>query len=150
MNIYDRAKATADRLLSPARLGTQAGAIVLKRKTIIPAANSWDDPSVTVVSEALKAQAFGVSSELVGSPANEPDGPTILASDRMVISAVPVMGYVAGDILAIDGAAVTILRTERIPASGTISAVKFIVRGGGSGAFGGGGDPPPQLPGDDW
>ena len=123
---------------------------MLKRKTVIPAANSWDDPSVTVVSEALKAQAFGVSSELVGSPANEPGGPTILASDRMVISAVPVMGYVAGDILAIDGAAVTILRTERIPASGTISAVKFIVRGGGSGAFGGGGDPPPQLPGDDW
>lgn len=128
MNIYTRAKATTDRLLDPAKLGAVAGAVVLTRRTVIDAANPWEDPTVTTVSETLKAQAFGVSSELIGSPAQEPDGPVVLASDRMVIAAVPTMGYQAGDILAIDGAAVTILRAWKIPAAGMTSAVKFLVR----------------------
>lgn len=150
MTIYDRAKVTADKLLDPANLGVMAGAIVLTRQTVTSGANPWDDPTITSVSEGLRAQAFGVSSVLVGSPANEPDGPVILASDRMVIAALPSMGYSAGDILSIDGAAVTILQVNRIPAAGVTSAVKFLVRGGNAGAFGGGGDPPPVLPGDDW
>jgi hypothetical protein len=128
MTIYARAKATADRLLSPAKLGAASGAIVLTRLTITPPTNRWENPTVTPVSETLKAQAFGVSSELIGSPANEPEGPVILATDRMVISAVPAMGYKAGDILAIDGAAVTILSVRKIPAAGVTSAVKFLVR----------------------
>jgi hypothetical protein len=128
MTIYARAKATADRLLSPAKLGAASGAIVLTRRTVVDAANPWENPTVTTASETLKAQAFGVSSELIGSPANEPDGPVVLATDRMVISAVPSMGYRAGDILAIDGAAVTILSVRKIPAAGVTSAVKFLVR----------------------
>jgi hypothetical protein len=128
MTIYARVKATAGRLLSPAKLGAASGAIVLTRLTITPPTNRWENPTVTPVSETLKAQAFGVSSELIGSPANEPDGPVVLATDRMVISAVPAMGYQAGDILAIDGAAVTILSVRKIPAAGVTSAVKFLVR----------------------
>ena len=128
MSIYTRAKATADRLLSPAKLGAVAGAVVLTRRTVVDAANPWEDPTITTQSETLKAQAFGVSSQLIGSPANEPDGPVVLASDRMVIAAVPMMGYRAGDVLAIDGQAVTILRMWKIPAAGETSAVKFLVR----------------------
>ena len=128
MTIYDRARATADRLLNPARLGAASGAIVLTRRTVTDAPNPWDNPTITTASETLKAQAFGVSSQLIGTPANEPDGPVIIATDRMVIAALPVMGYVAGDILAIDGRAVTILRVENIPAAGTKSAIKFMVR----------------------
>ena len=149
MSIYTRAKATADRLLDPANLGAVSGAVVLTRRTFTTAANPWEDPVVNVQSETLKAQAFGVSSELIGSPANEPDGPVVLASDRMVISAVPVMGYRAGDVLAIDGAACTILRMWKIPAAGETSAVKFLVRGG-DGSLPASGEPPPIVPEDDW
>lgn len=128
MTIYDRAKATADRLLSPAKLGAAAGTITLSRVTITPSANPWENPVETVQTETLKAQAFGVKSELIGTPANEPGGPVILASDLSVIAAVPAMGYRAGDLLAIDGRPVTIMRVENIPAAGAVSAVRFLVR----------------------
>lgn len=132
MSIYDRGKALADRLLAADKFGALTGAgttaISLHRKTETPAANAWDDPVITTTTEGLKAQAFGVSSDLVGTPAAEPDGPVVLASDRMVIAALPVMGYRAGDILTIDGAPVTILRVWNIPAAGVRSAVKFLVR----------------------
>jgi hypothetical protein len=128
MTIYTRARATADRLLAPAKFG--AGTIKLVRKTITPATNSWENPTITTMTEPLKAQAFGVSKELVGLPANEPENGVVLATDKMVIAAVPVMGYRPGDLLAIDGAPVTIISVKNIPGAGTVSAIKFIVRGG--------------------
>lgn len=128
MSIYDRAKATTKRLLDPARLGASAGSITLTRKTVTPGANPWDDPTVTTSTQTLRAQAFGVSSQLIGTPALEPDGPIIRASDRYVISEVPDGGYQAGDVIAIDGQAVTVLRVQNIPAAGVTSAVKFLVR----------------------
>jgi hypothetical protein len=128
----DLAQVTRD-LLAPSEFGATnpdtSSAITLTRRTLTPGANAWDDPTETLTTQSLRAQAFGVSSELVGTPANEPDGPVVLASDRIVISEVPTGGYRVGDILAIDGAAVTVLRMWRIPAAGTPSAVKFLVRG---------------------
>ena len=128
MTIYDRARALANRLLDPAKFG--AGTITLVRKAITPAVNSWEDPTITTTTEALKAQAFGVSQEFVGLPAQEPENGVVLATDRMVIAAVPVMGYRPGDLLAIDGAPVTIISVKNIPGAGRVSAIKFVVRGG--------------------
>jgi hypothetical protein len=129
MSIYDRARATARRLLDPAKLGAPSGAVVLIRRTVTPPANSWETPNVLTETETLSAQVFGVSKELVGLPATEPGNGVILASDRMCIAAVPAMGYTAGDLLAIDDRPVMILRVWNIPAAGTPSVVKFAIRG---------------------
>jgi len=128
MTIYTRARATADKLLDTAKFG--AGTITLVRKSITPAVNSWEDPTITTTTEPLKAQAFGVSREFIGLPANEPENGVVLATDKMVIAAVPVMGYRPGDLLSIDGAPVTIISVKNIPGAGTVSAIKFVVRGG--------------------
>jgi hypothetical protein len=39
------------------------------------------------------------------------------------------MEYQAGDVLSVDGFPVHILGVKRIPAAGTVSAVKFFIRG---------------------
>lgn len=126
MSIYDRARDTANRLLAPARFG--ASSIVLVRKTTVPPANSWDAPTITTTTQTLRAQAFGVSSELVGLPALEPANGVVLSSDRMVIAALPEGGYQPGDLLSIDDKPVTIVWVSNIPAAGVPSAVRFVVR----------------------
>ena len=130
MTIYDRARATADRLLDPARLGAAAGSVTLSRRTITPGAQPWDDPTVTTSTETLRAQVFGVSSQYVGLPATEPGNGVILASDLECIMAVPTAGVRLGDTLAVNGVPVAILRVEPIPAAGVVAAYRVIVRGG--------------------
>lgn len=68
----------------------------------------------------------GVDKRLVGT---EVGSAVILASDRQVISAPPVMAYTAGDVLSVDGVPVHIISVERIPAAGIVSTVKFLIRG---------------------
>lgn len=128
MSIYNDLAATVRELLDPGQLGAASGSIVLVRRTVTPAANSWEDPTVTLTSETLLAQAFGVSGQLVGLPADEPADGVIVASDRTVVAALPEMGYQPGDLLTIDGTAVTVIRVEQVPAAGVPSAVKFVVR----------------------
>lgn len=131
MSFYDEMAGVARELLAPDEaggLGATAGTIVLTRIVRVPPANSWENPTETPQSETLLAQAFGVGAELVGLPADEPSNGVVLASDRMVISAVPAMGYRPGDLITIGSQAVAIIRVENIPAAGTVSAVKFVVR----------------------
>ena len=128
MSIYDDLAEVTRELLDPAELGASAGSIVLVRKIPTPAANTWEAPTVTTETQALRAQAFGVSAELVGLPAQEPDNGVVQASDRQVISEVPGGGVQPGDLLSVDGVPVAILRVSFIPAAGTPSAVKFVVR----------------------
>lgn len=85
----------------------------------------WNPVEPTVTTETLRGAVRGVNQKLVGT---EIGGTIILASDRQAICAVPKMAYAAGDALVIDGTPVQILAVERIPAAGTPSAVKFIVR----------------------
>lgn len=150
MSIYDRARATTDRLLNPNRLGAVQGAVTLSRHTLTPGANAWDDPTVVTSTETLLAQVFGVSSEFVGTPANEPVGGVILASDLMCITAVPAMGLQPGDTVAVNGVPVAVLRIMRIPAAGTVAAYRVIIRGGATEAGIIGGTPGPAPGGDDW
>jgi hypothetical protein len=129
MTFYDDMADVVADLLDPAELGAADGSIVLVRRTVTPPeVDTWNAPEDSTASETLRAQAFGVSGELIGQPAPELDGATILASDRRVIAALPAMGYEPGDMLSIDGKAVTVLRVDKIPAAGTPSAVRFIVR----------------------
>jgi hypothetical protein len=68
----------------------------------------------------------GISQQLVGA---EMGGAVLLASDRQAICEAPRMEYQAGDVLSVDGFPVHILGVKRIPAAGTVSAVKFFIRG---------------------
>ncbi len=115
-------------LLAPtSQGGLGQGEIVLTRKTPgTPGPNPWDPVEPVTQAETLRGAVRGVSQRLVGT---EVGGTVILASDRQAVCAVPALQYQAGDVLSVDGAPVHIIAFERIPAAGTTSAVKFIIRG---------------------
>lgn len=114
-------------LASEAQGGFGQGIITITRRTLDPAANSWDDPTVTETIRTVDGVVRGIDTKLVGTPTGE-GGPVLLASDRVALCAPPV-DYRAGDVLTIDGKAVLVLQVENIPAAGLTAAVRFIVRG---------------------
>jgi len=128
-DFYDDLADMASELLAPASSGG-LGQGVIQLIRVTPGAVDPDKPWLPVEPtekpETLKAAVRGVDSRLVGT---EVGSAVILASDRQVICAPPAMGYQAGDILSVDGVRVTVLSVERIPAAGTVSAVRFIIRG---------------------
>ena len=132
MSFYaDMAQVAVD-LLTPDEaggLGATAGTVTLVRRTVTPAANPWDDPAESEQPEVLLAQVFGVSAQLVGLPADEPSNGVIVASDRMVICAVPALDFEPGDLVAVNDLPVAVMRVERIPSAGTPVAFKLVVRG---------------------
>lgn len=117
---YARMQATATRLLDR----FNQGIIVLSKPgTTTPPANPWEPPIVVApVSYTLKATAKGVSDEFV-------NGTTILATDLEITAAEFGAEPDPADALTIDGKAVTVVKTWRIPAAGVLVAWKFIVRG---------------------
>lgn len=128
-DFYDDLAAMASDLLAPTSSGGLGqGVIELIRVTpgVADPDKPWLPVDPTEQTELLKGAVKGVSSELVGTEAGSA---VILASDREVICAPPTMQYQAGDLLSVDGVRVNILSVERIPAAGTVSAVKFIIRG---------------------
>lgn len=126
-DFYSEMRQMAEELLAPtSKGGLGQGSIVLSRQSSTPGANPWDPPVITTTTETLKGAVRGVSKELIGA---EVGGTVILASDRQVICAPPQMGYTAGDTLVVDGVPVHIVAVENIPAAGTVSAVRFIIRG---------------------
>jgi|SRR5690554_275143 len=128
-DFYDDMATMTNELLAPTSSGG-LGQGVVKLIRVTPGVPDSDKPWLPVEPtekpETLKAAVRGVDSRLVGT---EVGSAVILASDRQVICAPPAMGYQAGDAMSIDGVRVTILSVERIPAAGTVSAVRFIVRG---------------------
>lgn len=130
MGFYSDMAAMAYDLLAPdSNGGLGQGHVVLVRTTPgTPDPDApWEPVTPTTTSETLRAAVSGADARLVGT---EVGGAVILASDRTVVCAVPVMGYQAGDTLMIDGKPVLILSVQKIPAAGTTSAVRFIVRVG--------------------
>lgn len=115
-------------LASTSQGGLGQGEIILTRVT--PGAVDPDKPWIpaqpTTQTETLSGAVRGVSEKLVGTAVGEQ---VIVASDRMAICAVPVMKYKAGDVLSVDGVPVHIISFDNIPAAGTPSAVRFIIRG---------------------
>ena len=128
-DFYDDLAAMTRELLAPtSQNGLGQGVLELIRITpgVPDSDKPWLPVQPTEQTELLKGAAKGVSSQLIGTEAGSA---VILASDRVVICAPPVMQYQAGDVLSVDGVRVTVLSVERIPAAGTPSAVKFLVRG---------------------
>lgn len=128
-DIFKDAAALSTELLRPASQGGfGSGTIELVR--LIPApppTNTWDPPGApTRRRTLLNANAFGVSSKLVGMPTAA--GTAVLATDKRVISAPIQGGYRPTDQLWIDGRPVTILQVKNIVGAGTISAIEFLVR----------------------
>lgn len=127
-DFYEDLADMASELLSPTGSGGLGqGVIQLIRVTqgVVDSDKPWLPVQPTEQTELLKGAVKGVSSKLVGT---EVGSAVILASDREAICAAPTMDYQAGDILSVDSVRVTVLSVERIPAAGTVSAVKFIIR----------------------
>ena len=130
-NIYERMAAVSNRRLSPATSAPGTfGQETIELVRITPGAapaNPWDAPNPPVQTRTkLKGASFGVSKELVGTPV--PSGGAIVATDLYVIVAPWGGEYEPADMLELNGAPVTILRVENIPAFGTVSAIRFFVR----------------------
>jgi len=128
-DFYTEMAQAASELLAPtSQNGLGQGVIELIRVTqgVVDSDKPWLPVTPTEQTELLKGAVKGVSSKLVGT---EVGSAVILASDREAICAAPAMQYQAGDILSVDGVRVTVLSVERIPAAGTVSAVKFLIRG---------------------
>jgi|TARA_R100000479_G_scaffold176487_1_gene131334 hypothetical protein len=126
-SIYERGRALSQRLLDPSRFGQ--GTIELVRYTPGAApANEWDPPNPPIPSRTvLKGAASGVSASLVGSTIA--NGVQVETTDLQVIVAPWGGEYETTDVLEIDGDPVTVLSYENIPAAGTVSVIRFIVRG---------------------
>lgn len=129
-DIFQRMAGVTTRLLrDPATGGLGSGTIAILRQTPGAApANEWDPPSAPAVTVLpLRAQAFGIHADLIGQEVAP--GVALKMGDKTVIAAPFTGGYQPGDVLTIDGKPVTILSVENIVGAGTVSAIKFMVRG---------------------
>lgn len=116
---YAKMQATASRLLDRF---AQGAVTLTKPGETTPGPNPWDPPVVTApVVYTLHAAVKGVSAQFV-------DGTTILATDLEITAAVFGADPAPPDKVEIDGKAVVVLKTIRVPAAGTVVAWKFIVR----------------------
>lgn len=123
----DMANMSRDMLKPESNGGLGTGVVQLKRviSNEPDPNNPWGN-STTETIETLKAAVLGIDSKMVGTTM----GSTVLmASDLVVVAAVPKMQVESGDTLTIDGRNVKILSVQPIPAAGTMSAIKFFVRG---------------------
>ena len=116
-------------LLTPSdQGGLGATNVVYVRYTAVAPADPWlPPPAPTRVELPIRAQVFGVGKELIGAPVD--NGGAIVMGDRYVITPSIPGGYELTDVIEIDGVPVTVLAIKRIPEAGTISAIRFIVRG---------------------
>ena len=117
MAFYDELQVLAGDILSEFNQGSSGEMVI----TSTPAANEWDMPSEATLETTLDAVARGVSSQYI-------DGVQIVSTDlQMTVSAIG-WSPSAGMNIKIDGAAVTVLRFDAIPAMGTAVAWRVFVR----------------------
>jgi len=111
---YGRMQAKATTLMQRFRQGS----VTLTRTPVIAGANPWDPPTYGApVTYTLDAVVRPVQDKFV-------DG-----TDRQVTCSVMPVELLPGDTMAIDGKAVTIVKTMRVPAAGEVIAWRLIVRG---------------------
>ena len=139
MSRYDKFQAKASKDLAKWAQGT----ITLTRSVTgspDPGANPWDPPPIGEIKVyKLDAVARAVESKYV-------DGTTVFATDIMVTASASMslltvdgeapaeveiaeVDFLPGDAMAVDGGAVTVIKTMRIPRAGTVVAWKVICRG---------------------
>jgi len=117
MAFYERMQATAAGLLKKYGQGT----VEIGRSVSVPGVQDWDAPAITTTYTQIDAIVKGVSKQYV-------DGETVLATDLMVIAYIGGYDPLPGDLMQIDGVAVSIIKQMPIPAAGIIAAWRFIVR----------------------
>lgn len=128
-DFYQQMSKMASDLLAPTSAGGLGqGKIELVKTTTgaIDPAKPFDTPTTTTARHLLRGAVRGIGKEMIGV---EVGGTVLLASDRQAICAVPPVAYTAGDSLAIDGKPVHVIAVQNIPEAGTVSAVRFIIRG---------------------
>lgn len=128
-DFYDEMADVVREMLAPTSGGGLGqGSIALVRYVPgPPPINSWDPPSApTRQVTTLNGAARGVAKELIGAPVET--GGQIVATDKQVIVAPWGGSYDPGDVLELDGAPVTVLKIDNIPAVGTVCAIRFVVR----------------------
>jgi hypothetical protein len=116
-------------------LGAAAGSIVLVREVpgVADPSKPWLEVEPTTTRETLKAHSFGVSQQLIGSRLDGSGvGETIIMGDQFVISAIPSIDWKQGNgvtvKIEIDGILWQVMGCTDIPAAGTRSVIKFLVR----------------------
>lgn len=110
-----RFKALADRLLK----NNSMGVVTIEKVVETPAANDWDQATISSTAVPVDAIVFGVSEKLVKGD--------VVATDLVVTMSVPAE-YEVGAILSIDGKPVTTVKVIPIPAAGEPVMLKIIVR----------------------
>lgn len=85
----------------------------------------WKPVTPQTTTQTLRGAVKGVSSKLIGV---EVGGTVIVSTDREAITEVPSIAYNAGDLFSVDGKEVRVISVQPIPAAGTASAVRWIIR----------------------
>lgn len=131
MAFYQDMQDMARDLLAPdteGGLGQTTAVLIRTTPGLVDPERPWEVAPPVVQREVLRAAVSGAEKYA--------DGTTILATDRLVVAAVPTMNWkppVAPDravlSLELDGQHVTIVSIKGLPAIGTPAAVQFIARG---------------------
>lgn len=128
-DFYSEMGKMARELLAPTSAGGLGqGKIELTHSEpgVVDPSKPWLPVEPTLTTVEIRGAVRGVESKLVGT---EVGGTIILASDRVAITEVPPIKCVAGDTMVIDGVPVHIIEVRPIPAAGTQSAARFLIRG---------------------
>jgi hypothetical protein len=118
MTFYSRIQSKHDQLMQ--RYGQ--GSIVLVKTTTTPGAEPYDPPVSTTDEYPLTGIVSGVGEEYANSE-------TIVVSDKQVQVAVPDVMPEVGDIVKVDGEALSVLMVMPLPAAGDPTALRMICRG---------------------
>lgn len=131
-DFYSEMADMARDLLKPTSAGGlgQGHLTISREGPSTPGPNPWDPvvPGERIV-EKLDGAVRGIDKSMIGT---EVGGVVLMASDLQAICAVPVLTWQPGDTFAVDGKPVHVIAMENIPAAGTPSAVRFIIRSAGA------------------
>lgn len=115
---YDRMRATADRLVK--RFDQEATSVVAEM--VIPDPDPLQPPVINNVATPIPAVVRGVTAAMVAAD------PNLLSTDLQVIMGPQGEEVFGASALSVDGVHRRVISIERIPASGTVCAVRAVVR----------------------
>lgn len=115
---YDRMRATADRMVK--RFDQEATSVVAEM--VIPDPDPLQPPVVVPVETPIPAVVRGVTAAMVAAD------PNLLATDLQVIMGPQGEVVEGASSLSVNGVQRRVISIERIPASGTVCAVRAVVR----------------------
>lgn len=127
-DFYSDMKKMVDGLTaSTSQGGLGQGSIALQAITpgIPNPSRPFDPVEPTIVTTPMQGVARGISAKLVGTDVN---GTILVATDLQAVCAVPKVHYKVGDVVTLDGEPVNVLQYAKIPAVGTTTAVRLILR----------------------